>query len=153
MPPRPSLLAALAALHLATPALADTLTITDAYARASSPLAMSGAAFMLIENGAETDDRLLAARSGAAARAELHTHLEGADGVMRMVEVEDGLAVPAGGTLRLRRGGDHVMLMGLAEPFVHGRSIRLTLTFEHAGDVTIEVPIDLERRPGTPPGG
>ncbi|HAR50783.1 MAG TPA: copper-binding protein, partial [Roseovarius nubinhibens] len=41
--------------------------------------------------------------------------------------------------------GKHVMFMGLTQPFREGESVPLTLTFEQAGDVVIEVPVDLQR--------
>ena len=144
------LLSAALAACLAVPAMAGepNLTIDDPYARSSSPAARAGAAFMTITNTSGADDRLVAVTTDAAQRAELHTHLEDANGVMRMIEVEDGFAVPAGGAAMLARGGDHVMLMGLTRPFVHGETITLTLVFEQAGEITVEVPIDLERQAG-----
>lgn len=145
---RTTLLAAAAAL-LAFPAVAqDAVRIVDPYARSASPTAMTGAAFMVIENLAAEDDRLIEARSDVAARVELHTHLIDAAGVARMVEVEDGLVIPAGGSHALERGGDHVMLMGLAAPLVEGESFALTLVFENAGEVEVEIPVDLSRTPG-----
>jgi hypothetical protein len=39
------------------------------------------------------------------------------------------------------------MFLGLNSVPVAGESISLTLTFEKAGDVTIEVPVDNERMP------
>lgn len=140
------LAAALALTPLSAFAGDASLVIEDAYARASTPTAKVGAAFMAILNPTDSDDRLIAVASGAAERVELHTHLEDAAGVMRMIEVEDGFAVPAGSTHVLKRGGDHVMLMGLTRGFEHGETITLTLTFEVAGDITIDVPIDLERQ-------
>ena len=141
-----SLAAAVSLSFAALPALAgDTIVIEEAYARAASPMAKAGAAFMLIMNPTDTEDRLIAAATDAAARVELHTHIEDADGVMRMIEVEDGFAVPAGGMTELKRGGLHVMMMGLTRSLEHGDSIDLTLTFEQAGDMTITVPIDNER--------
>lgn len=146
MPTRTSFAALLAASLLALPAWAsDSLMIQDAYARAASPKAMAGGSFMVIMNPTQTDDRLIAAASDAAARVELHTHIEDANGVMRMVEVEDGFEIPAGGQTELRRGGLHVMLMGLTRPLVQGETIDLTLTFENAGDMVVTVPIDNER--------
>lgn len=130
---------------LAAPALAGDITVRDAYARSANP--KSGAAFMVIENAGTTDDRLIEVRSDAAARTELHTHIENADGVMRMVEVEDGFPVPAGGMAMLRRGGDHVMFMGLTEPLDDGDSVSVTLTFEGAGDIEVEIPVDNSRAP------
>lgn len=141
-------LAAIAALALsAAPAAAHDhgIHIEDPYARASTPNAMSAAAFMVIVNETDTDDRLIAAASDAAQRVELHTHLMDAQGVMRMIEVEDGFAVPANGSHALERGGDHIMFMGLTEPFVHGETVTVTLTFEQSGEMVVEIPIDLER--------
>lgn len=143
-----TVLAAVAAA-LAFPALADMakIIVDDPYARSSGAMASSGAAFMTLMNHTDQDDRLIAASSDAAARVELHTHKENSDGVMRMMEVKEGFAVPAGGMHALARGGDHVMLMGLTAPMEQGGTVTLTLTFEKAGEITVDVPVDLERKP------
>lgn len=133
-----------AAIALAMPAWADGISIEDPYARAAGASAMAGAAFMTIHNDSETDDRLVAASADVSARVELHTHIADGD-VMRMVEVEEGFAIPAGGMHSLKRGGDHVMFMGINTPFEQGETISVTLTFEQAGDITIDIPIDNER--------
>lgn len=144
-----TVLAAIAAAAFALPAIADMnkIMVQDPYARSSSMNAGSGAAFMMLMNSGDSDDRLIAAASDAAARVELHTHKENANGVMQMMEVEEGFVVPAGGMHALARGGDHVMLMGLTAPMKQGDLISITLTFDKAGDITIEVPVDLERKP------
>lgn len=135
-------------LLAATPALADpALTVTDAYARAASPVAKSGAVFMVIANAGDSDDRLLSVTTGAAVKAELHSHLMDTNGIARMVKVEDGIAIPAGGEARLKRGGDHVMMMGLTGPLENGGEITLALTFETSGTLTVAVPVDNERMP------
>lgn len=136
-------LGALAALT-ALPAFAE-ITINDAYARASGMHAKAGAAFMVITNTGESDDRLIAATSEAAMRVELHTHKDMGDGVMKMIEVEEGFAIPAGGEHALARGGDHVMFMGLTAPFEDGKMLSVTLEFEKAGTMTVEIPVDLNR--------
>ncbi|MEJ6393976.1 copper chaperone PCu(A)C [Gymnodinialimonas sp. 2305UL16-5] len=123
------------------------MVIEDAYARASSPVAQTGAAFMTIFNHSEMDDRLIGVTSAAADRLELHTHIQDTGGVMRMVEVEDGFAIAAGETIALQRGGLHVMLLGLTEPLVQGEEIEITFTFEHADPVTHVITIDNERQP------
>lgn len=140
--------AALAAAFTALPALAQGIEIEDAYARASTMMSKSGAAFMAIKNTGDADDRLVSAASDVADKVELHTHIEDANGIMQMVEVEEGFAVPAGGTHVLQRGGDHVMFLGLTRALNHGDSVEVTLTFEKAGDVTVTIPVDLERQPG-----
>ncbi|MCC5983726.1 MAG: copper chaperone PCu(A)C [Rhodobacteraceae bacterium] len=140
-------LAAAVVALFTSPAFADDIHIHDPFARVSSIMAQSGAAFMIIENTGDSDDRLIAAQSDVARRVELHTHLEDDQGVMRMIEVEAGFAVPAGGSHALERGGDHVMFMGLTRQLAHGDTVSLTLVFEQAGEITLDVPVDLERQP------
>ena len=133
-----------ASLSLAAlPAFAEII-VDGAYARSSSPMAQVGAAFMVIQNTGTEDDRLVAASTDAAHRVELHTHVI-TDGVAKMMEVEEGFHVEAGGEVLLQRGGYHVMMMGLTAPFVQGEMVSLTLTFEKAGDMVVMVPIDNER--------
>ena len=150
---RTSLLATAAAVFLAAPALAGDITITDPYAIASTMMSKSGAAFMVIENTGDADDRLVSAASDVAQKVELHTHMDMGDGVMKMMEVKEGFAVPAHGHHALARGGDHVMLLGLTRELKQGDMVSVTLTFEKAGEMTIEVPVDLERQDGMQMGG
>ncbi|OED48182.1 copper chaperone PCu(A)C [Leisingera sp. S232] len=140
--------AAAAAAAFATSAFAGDamIMVHDPYARVSSPTAKAGAAFMEIMNKGAADDQLIAVRSDVAARVELHTHKESGDGVMKMMHVEEGFAVPAGGSHSLKRGSDHVMFMGLTQSLSHGDAVKLTLVFEKAGEIEIEVPVDLERK-------
>ncbi len=140
-----SMLFGAVALLLATPALAE-MKINDAYARSAGAMAKAGAAFMVLENTGAEDDRLVGASSDVAKRVELHTHKDMGDGIMKMVEVEEGFPVPAGGTHALARGGDHVMFMGLTRAMNDGDMVEVTLTFEKAGDVVVEIPVDLQRQ-------
>ena len=133
-------------LALASPALAQEIHILDTYARAASPMAKTGAAFMMIENIGGADDRLIGASSPAAQTVQMHTHRE-EGGVMKMLHLEEGLPVPAGETVMLQRGGHHLMFMGLTESFEQGKMIPLTLIFETSGEITVDVPIDLTRKP------
>ncbi len=142
-----TLLATLTTLSLTSVAFAaDVIVVDDAYARSSGKAAKAGAAFMIIENTGDSDDRLISVTSDVAGRVELHTHEIDANGVAKMVHVEEGFAIPAGETHMLKRGGDHVMFMGLTAPFEHGATIPVTLVFENAGEVEIEIPVDLERK-------
>jgi len=144
-------LAAIAAVTLTGSAWAEDMTakimVMDPYARSSMMSASSGAAFMTLMNQTDQDDRLIAASSDIAKKVELHTHIEDANGVMQMREVEGGFPVPAHGMHALERGGDHVMFMGLNQSLVDGDMVTLTLTFEKAGDIVVEVPVDLTRKP------
>ncbi len=146
MPFKSTLIGAFAACLFAAPAFAD-IEIHDQFARSSN--AMAGAAFMVIHNHGDSDDHLLGVASDAAARVELHTHRENADGVMQMLHLEDGVAIPAGGEIILQRGGNHVMFMGLTDPFEQDDIVTITFTFEHAGDVTVQVPVDQDHADST----
>ncbi|MFC6758864.1 copper chaperone PCu(A)C [Sulfitobacter porphyrae] len=97
------LTATLAAMLLAAPALAEIM-VSDAYVRSSTPTSASGAAFMTLMNDGAEDDRLIAVSSDVAARVELHTHSEDENGVMRMSEIEDGIALPAAACTSWRGG-------------------------------------------------
>lgn len=144
-----SVIAAVSAtLAFAAPAFAEIL-ITDGYARSSGMMAKSGAAFMVIQNTGDTDDHLISATSDISKRTELHTHIENDDGVMKMVHVEEGFVIPASGMVHLKRGGKHVMFMGLNQAMVHGGEITFTLVFRDAGEITVTVPVDLERKPAS----
>ncbi len=114
------------------------LTIDTPWSRATS--AQAGGAFMMIHNGGHHGDRLIGAESDLAGRVQVHmTIME--DGVMRMRHAEDGVEVPAGGMAELKPGGFHVMLMGLKQPLEEGASFPVTLIFERAGEVTVEVQV------------
>lgn len=141
-----TLCAAVLAAAIAVPALAQEarvgdLVIEHAYARASAGPAKNGAAYLTVRNHGTAEDRLVAARTEAAAAAELHTHVNH-DGVMRMRPVEGGIPVPAGGEARLAPGGYHIMLMGLKAPLREGETIQIELTFEKAGSVTAGVEVE-----------
>lgn len=131
------------AILLAGSAWAEGIEVKDGYVRSSNPKV--AAAFMGLANTGTEDDRLVAASSAAAKRVELHTHMM-VDEVMKMIEVEEGFAVPAGGMAMLERGGNHVMLMGLVEPLKQGDEVEVILTFEKAGDVSLTLVVDNKRK-------
>jgi copper(I)-binding protein len=139
---------AVAALTFAAPAFAESvISIKDPYARVATKMSKSGAAFMVIENTGDEADQLIDARSDVSKVVELHTHKENEQGIMQMLHVPEGFAIPAGGKHMLARGGDHVMFMGLNTGLAHGDVVNVTLVFEKAGEIAVEIPVDLERKP------
>ena len=139
--------AVFAAILLATPVFADGIRVEDPYARVSAMKSTSGAAFMIIHNETGTADHLIDAKSDVSKKVELHTHLEDANGVMKMIHVAEGFDLPKDGMIAMKRGGHHVMFLGLNEPLKHGDMVNVTLVFENAGEVDVEIPVDLERKP------
>jgi periplasmic copper chaperone A len=123
----------------------EPFKIENAYARATGASAMAGAAYMQITNQSGQDDVLVAVKTDRAAMAHLHTHIESSDGVMMMRQIDGGIKLPAGGSVEMKRGGDHVMMMGLTGPLNAGDRVKVTLTFEKAGEVVTEVPVDNDR--------
>ena len=138
-----SLYCALFALLPAT-AFAEII-VDDPYFRTSRPGAPAGAAFMTLTNTGDADVQLVGAASDAAPSVMLHTHIDDGNGIMKMRHVEGGFTIPAGGTLEMKRGGDHVMFMGLSEAWEDGESLSVTLTFEDAPDLTFDIPVDNKR--------
>jgi hypothetical protein len=137
--------AALVFLSASTLAVADTqgikagdLTLSDMYARASVPGQSNGAAFLTIRNAGGTD-RLLSATAGVSNVIELHTTVREGD-TMRMRKVEQ-IDVTGGATTELKPGGLHIMLIGLTAPLVQGGRVPLTLRFERAGEVRVELDV------------
>lgn len=112
------------------------LAVAQAWSRATVAGQEAGALYLRISGG-EADDRLLAAESPAAAVVEVHEHAKGADGVLRMQQVAGGLAIPARGTVELKPGSYHIMLIGLKAPLAKGAQVQATLVFAKAGRRTV----------------
>ncbi len=116
----------------------NPLRIEQPWAAETPPAAHTGAAYLSIVNGGEAD-RLLGAKAEGVGHVELHTTtMDG--GVMRMRKVEV-LEVPGGTTTVLEPGGIHIMLIDLKQPLHAGQSVPLTLEFEKAGALQVQVPI------------
>ncbi len=122
--------------HAMVADMPDGLALGHPVVLVASRAAKSAAAFMVIENTADTDERLVAVRADFARTIQMHRHII-EDDVAKMREVESGFAIKAGGTHALQRGGDHLMIMGLETVPVIGDTVMITLTFETAGDVTV----------------
>ena len=60
---------------------------------------------------------------------------------MKMNELHDGIVIPAGASVTLAPGGLHIMFMQLKSAFVEGGTVPVTLVFEHAGKVTIDLAV------------
>jgi periplasmic copper chaperone A len=100
-----------------------------------------GGAYMTLRNNGAVADRLVKVASPLAERGEIHeTKVEGGTAMMRPVESIE--LKPRGGSVQLKPGGLHVMLMGLQRPLKEGERIKLVLTFERAGTIEIEARVE-----------
>jgi len=139
-------LLALLVASAALPALAldyklGAIEISQPWTRATPPTAQSGGGFLVIKNAGTTADRLIAAKSPAADKVEVH-EMKMDGNVMRMRAVEKGLDIPPGATVELKPGGFHVMFMGLKAPFAKDAKVPLTLVFEKAGSIDVELAVE-----------
>lgn len=134
---------ALAAVGSAIPAQAnqsESLFVHHAWSRETAAGQSVGGGFMTIANRAAVADRLMSGSSPVAAEVQLHTMtIDG--GVMRMRQVQDGIAVPAKGMLALKPGSYHIMFTGLKRQLRQGERFPLTLRFQRAGSVTVQVSV------------
>jgi copper(I)-binding protein len=117
-----------------------SLEITQPWTRATAATAPTGAGFLTITNKGTTPDRLVSVRSSAANKSEIH-EMKMDGNVMRMRELDGGLVIAPGATVALAPGGFHVMMMGLKAPFKEGTSVPLTLVFEKAGSIDVELSV------------
>lgn len=117
----------------------DDILVVEAWARATPPGASVGAAYVTLANRGGADDRLVSAATPAAQSVMVHESVE-EDGIAKMRPLEI-VTVPVAGTLEMRPGGVHIMLMGLSAPLKQGESFPLTLVFEKAGEMTVDVEI------------
>ncbi len=120
--------------------IAGELTIMNPVSRPSPMAAGNGAVYMTILNGLDTDVQLVSVESPASEVAELHETVDD-NGVMRMMPRPDGFVVPAGGSVELKPGGKHVMLIRLVEALEPGAEIELTLNFDSGKSMAVLVPV------------
>ena len=112
------------------------LRLDEPWARATPPGSSVSGGFLTIRNLGSSDDRLVSASTSAAAEVQIH-EMSTDGGMMRMRQLEDGLAIPAGAAVALQPGGYHLMFMRPKRPFQDGDVVMATLTFEHAGSVEV----------------
>jgi len=117
------------------------LEISGGFSRATLPNAPVGGGYVTITNKGSEADRLVGAASPVAGVTQIHEMKMEGD-LMKMNEVPDGVEIPPGATVTLKPGGLHIMFMQLTGPLVEGTSIPLTLTFEKAGSVEVQLSVE-----------
>lgn len=101
----------------------------------------SGTGFVVLRNAGRQGDRLRSVSTAIAAKVELHHYSKEAGPAMRQTE---SLEIPAGAEVRLEPGGSHLMLLGLKKPLTEGDHFPITLQFERAGKITVDMVVQLK---------
>jgi periplasmic copper chaperone A len=121
------------------------IAIGHPWARPTAEGTKAGAAYLTLENAGGEADSLVGVNSPVAGQAQIHeTTNDG--GVMKMRQVQGGVALAPGATVAFKPGGYHIMLLGLKQKLAEGEHIPLTLTFAKAGSIGVEMYV--ERSPG-----
>ena len=92
--------------------------------------------FMTIANSSDADITLIGGSSAVAGMIEIHEVIDGV-----MTAMSGGLVIPAGGEVKLRMGGYHVMLMELADKLAAGDEVTVTLDFDNGDKVEYIAPV------------
>ncbi len=122
-----------------TAAAGDSVEISDGWVKAADS-GMS-AAFGKLTNDSDHDVTVVSATSEASQMLQLHETVEDSDGQMMMQEKKGGFVIPAGGSLDLQPGGNHIMLMDLTAPLKAGDDATFTLTFSDDSHYSFTVPV------------
>jgi copper(I)-binding protein len=149
-----------------TAAVKGGIEVTGAWARMSPAGAANGAAYMTLT--AASDDKLLSASvdTGVAKKTEIHETVAagapmGSDDSNSSMPATSGppmssgstmagqmvmrpiasLDLPAGKAVELKPGGHHIMFIDLVAPLTVGTTLKVTLTFEHAAPMVVDVPV------------
>jgi copper(I)-binding protein len=125
---------------------AGNLKVKGAFVRATSTtMSMDmteavSAAYMTIENTGSTPDRLISVNADVAGLAELHQTVV-KDNVAQMLPLPDGIEIPAGGSVELKPGGMHIMLMQLQHDLAPDQVVNLTLKFASGTELKMQAPV------------
>ncbi|MEU5833932.1 copper chaperone PCu(A)C [Streptomyces diacarni] len=111
------------------------LKVSGAYVPQPPTDKMAGG-FLTVRNSGGKADKLTSVSSDVAGEVEMHETVE-----QQMRQVES-LPVPAHGTLKLARGGNHLMLMELKHKPVKGQTVTFVLHFAKSGSVTVKAPVE-----------
>ena len=122
-------------------AKAGSISVKDAWSRATPEGANVGVGYLTITNDGDAPDRLVAAEADFAEQAEIH-QMTMANGVMQMRPVEDGVTIPAKGSVAFSPDSYHLMFMGLKSPLKQDDTVVGSLTFEHAGKVAVNFHVE-----------
>jgi len=131
----------------------QAIHLDNAWARRTPPMAQqeqgghgasalnphNSAVYVTISNHGSEPDALVAATTDIAAAVELHETIE--KGGKMVMQPRPQFDVPAGGTLAMKPGRYHLMLLGLKQALQPGDTVHVTLTFEKAGRMSVEASV------------
>ncbi|WP_442806396.1 copper chaperone PCu(A)C [Streptomyces sp. NBC_01317] len=99
------------------------------------PVSDLAAGFLVVTNSGGAADKLTSVTSALSDNITIHKTED-----QKMMEVTS-FDIPAGGTLDLARGGNHIMFAELKQQPKQGQEIGIELHFEKADPIKVELPV------------
>jgi periplasmic copper chaperone A len=127
-----------------------TIHLENPWARRTPPMALqeqgghggsaltpeNSAVYVTVRNRGSEPDALVSAMTDVATTVELHETVT-KDGTMVM-QPRPQFDIPAGGTLEMKPGSYHIMLLGIKQALNPGDAVPVTLTFQKAGQMAVQ---------------
>ena len=121
---------------LSSPIYADNvISFNDAYMILMPT--KSGGVFGELVNHTNEHIRIISAESPNAKKVELHNHVKDGD-MMKMMPIDD-IIIPANGRKMLKRGGIHIMVMGVDKELSYDETIEITLMLDNGRYLTQDI--------------
>jgi copper(I)-binding protein len=114
-----------------------SIHVVHPWSRAIPQGAKVAAGYFIIENNGTTPDRLIGGSADIAGRFQIH-EMKTENGVMKMREMDKGVEIAPGKTIKFEPNGYHAMLLDLKSTPKEGESFMGTLVFEKAGKVDVK---------------
>jgi copper(I)-binding protein len=111
------------------------------WSRPTPPGTPMGVGYLAITNNGNSNITLTGAETDRAARVSIHESTM-KNNMMTMKPVKGGLVIPAGKTVELKPHSYHLMLEQLNAPLKVNERIPLTLHFDGADDMAVELAVD-----------
>lgn len=115
------------------------LTVNGSWARPAFK-GENSAIYFVIENGTDVGDALVSASTDIASAAEAHMSMMNDQGVVSM-QMQSAVQIPASDNVTFKPGGLHIMLVDLKQELRVGDTFTLTLQFEKAGEIIMQVEV------------
>jgi hypothetical protein len=115
------------------------ISVKDAYVREVPPGVPTSAFFLTLTNNSNNNIALVKATSNIAMNVELHEHTHN-NGMMEMRQVQK-INIPAKGSIALKPGGYHIMLIGLTRKIKSGDTVDINLEFNDGSNKAVKASV------------
>ena len=112
---------------------------SDLWVKSSEMSTIGGvsAVYGTLTNNTTNDIVLIDGQTDLAGIVEVH-EMAMINGELKMQQIAGGLLIPAGQSIQLEPGGNHLMLMQLTKDLLAGEEISVTFSFEGAHDLVVD---------------